>query len=63
MPLLKNWTIFNRFSNTYNKEMPYLTGEVYNDKRFPDGSEIVTTAVLEFKENYARTKNTEYKLL
>jgi len=63
LPILKNYNIFWRFSNTHQKQMPYLSGKVYNDKRFPDGTDICTTAATILTANYAKTRNTEYILV
>lgn len=62
LPILRDFEMLRRFSYTHQKEMPYLHGKVYNDKRFPDGSSITTSAVLEMTEDYAQTSNTKYKL-
>ena len=62
MPILREWNVFYRYSNGFNKEMPHLEGKIYNDTRFLDGSEVVTSTVLELKEGYAKTRNTEYIL-
>ncbi len=61
-PILRDFEVIRRFSITHQKEMPYLHGKVYNDKRFPNGSSIRTSAVLEMTEDYAQTANTKYKL-
>ncbi len=62
MPILRNWKVLKYYSQVHQKEMTYLTGRVYNDTRFLDGSEIRTSAVLEMTDGYARTRNTEYIL-
>lgn len=62
MPILRNWKVSKYYSQTYDKEMTYLTGKVYNDTRFADGVEIRTSAVLEMKDSKAITKNTTYIL-
>jgi len=62
MPILRNWRVLSYYSLEFEKEMLYLTGQVYNDKRFQDGAEIRTSAVIEMTKEYARTKNTEYIL-
>jgi hypothetical protein len=62
MPILRNYELFSRYSRTFQKEMDYLVGNVYNDVRFPDGTEIRTSAVLEITDGYAKTNHTEYIL-
>ena len=59
MPILKNW----RTAKYYSDLSEFcLVGEIYNDTRFEDGTEIRTSEVLELKNGYARTRNTTYIL-
>lgn len=62
MPILRNWKVLKYYSQVHGKEMYYLTGRVYNDSRFPNGSEIRTSAVLEIDDGVAQTLNTTYIL-
>ena len=62
MPILRNWNVLKYYSQVHKKEMTYLTGQVYDDIRFPNGAEIRTSAVLEMKDSKAITQNTTYIL-
>ena len=59
MPILRDWTKYY-YIEEYNDFC--LIGKVYNDSRFPDGSEIRTSEVLEINGVIAKTKNTKYIL-
>lgn len=64
MPTLQEYEIFSRFSNTHQKEMNYLKGKVYDDERFPNGSEIETSAIIDYVDGLmaTTTKGTIYFL-
>ena len=51
MPILKDYEVFSKFSKTHQKEMNYLRGKVYEDERFPDGSEIETSAIIDMVDD------------
>lgn len=60
---LENYTIYERYSRTHGKEMSYARGEVYGDARFPDGSLIVTTAIINFQgDTIETTSGSIYRL-
>ena len=46
MKLLKNAVFYTRYSNSYDMVMPYVYGNVYNDDRFSDSTQIQTTAII-----------------
>jgi hypothetical protein len=54
MPRLENWYIIGRS----------LIGQVYNDERFADGTEIQTSRIikLDSEAGIAQTRNTTYEL-
>lgn len=56
MPRLENWEIF------YDDSKPRLSGNVFNDDRFFDGTSIFTSQLIELTDKYAKTKNTLYEL-
>lgn len=62
MPILRNWKIHKYYSNEQQKEITYLTGKVYNDRKFSNGREIKTLSVIEMGEDFAKTKNRNYIL-
>lgn len=62
MPILRNWKVLEYYSSVHLEKVQYLTGQVFNDTRFPDGAEIRTSAVLEMKDSKAITQNTTYIL-
>lgn len=43
---LKSWWIVRRFSRTQHAEREHLKGQVYGDRRWPDGTLITTSAVV-----------------
>jgi hypothetical protein len=57
MPILRDWEI-----KYYDDIYPHLIGKVYNDPRFPDGTEIITSLLFEMADGVAQTKNTMYIL-
>lgn len=64
---LENWKIVAKNNNPYTAPeciKRYLSGNVYNDARFPDGCIITTSSLQEFDFDklVAKTRNTEYKL-
>lgn len=66
MPLLNNWAIVddgNPYTAPEAKEK-YLSGNIYRDKRFPEGAGIRTSAIVELdiKNKRAQTRNTLYRL-
>jgi hypothetical protein len=56
---LENWYKLDSFSD--NGEV-YMFGNVYDDKRFTDGTFIMTSAIVSVKRKKLITKRTEYKL-
>jgi len=62
MPRLKNWKVHDGYSSVHLEKVSYLTGQVFNDTRFPDGTEIRTSIVLEIDDGIAQTENTIYIL-
>jgi hypothetical protein len=56
--VLKDWLLEDR------GEYYAITGKVYNDDRFNDGSTIHTSMLMsiDFEHSTARTRNTEYML-
>lgn len=53
MPILKNWKPF--LDQPHGKHI-HLSGQVYGDERFADGTEIVTSRIVSMTENQAVTK-------
>lgn len=55
--LLINWSFICNYRGEY-----IVTGEIYNDDRFADGTVIYTTPILtmDFQAKKFKTKNTEY---
>lgn len=62
MPILRNWKVLKYYSTVHEKEIFYLTGQIFNDTRFPNGSEIRTSTLLEIDDGIAQTQNTTYIL-
>lgn len=62
MPILRNWRVLEYYSSVHLKKVQYLVGQVFNDSRFPDGTEIRTSIVKEMKDSKAITQNTTYIL-
>lgn len=62
MPILRNWKVLEYYSSVHLHKVQYLTGQVYNDTRFPDGTGIRTSILKEFGNGVAKTQNTTYIL-
>ena len=62
MPILRNWKVLEYYSSVHLEKVQYLTGQVFNDIRFPDGTEIRTSILKEFGDGIAKTQNTTYIL-
>ena len=62
MPRLRNWKVVEYYSSVHLERVSCLTGQVFNDTRFPDGTEIRTSIVKEFGDGFAQTENTIYIL-
>jgi hypothetical protein len=43
---LEHWSFVRRFSRSKGGVREYLTGEVYADPNYPDGTRIVTSAIV-----------------
>jgi hypothetical protein len=43
---LEHWSLLRRFSRSKGGVREYLTGEVYDDPSYPEGTRIVTSAVV-----------------
>jgi len=56
---ISGWAIIK--CNEYYK----ITGQIFNDDRWPDGTPVVTSMVqkIDFTTGYAETLNTIYKLV
>lgn len=54
----------SRLENWYIDGNDQLRGQIYGDPRFPDGSPIITSRVVEYDKatGRARTKNANYEL-
>jgi len=48
---LRNWSVFRRYSRTHSAVCDYVTGDVYGSDRRPDGTRIVTSAVVDRDED------------
>jgi len=60
---LDNYRLYKRYSRTHDKEMTYAIGKVYKDTRFPDGSLITTTAIVNFQgDTIETTSGSIYRL-
>jgi hypothetical protein len=60
---LRNWCFVRRFSRSQGAVREYLTGDVYDDPRRPDGTRIVTTAIVSHDDHEAVTSSgTRYLL-
>lgn len=67
MPKLENWAIRSHSNDPFQApelQSKYLTGTVYDNSNFKDGSFIKTSRVQEISEDqsYAKTLNTTYML-
>ncbi len=45
MPRLENWSVKTKGNFPFAVSMPYLNGDVYEDHRFKDGSNISTSTI------------------
>jgi hypothetical protein len=67
MPRLEEWSIVSIPSNPFQAPELWskrLSGKVYDDDRFEEGSIVTTSRLVELnlKSGYALTKNTRYEL-
>ncbi len=67
MPTLENWSVITTPSNPFQASELWpsrLSGRIYNDTRFEDGSLVATSTLksIDVKARTASTKNTEYIL-
>ena len=62
MPILRNWKVGEYYSSVHLEKVQYLTGQVFNDTRFSDGTEIRTSILKELGYGIAKTQNTTYIL-
>jgi len=62
VPILRNWKVLEYYSSVHLEKVQYLTGQVFNDTRFADGTEIRTSILKEFGGGFAKTQNTTYIL-
>lgn len=62
-PRLENWEVYPYFPGSQS-EVLVAEGDIYNDKRWPDGTHIYTSAVknLADDETSLQTRNTLYQL-
>jgi hypothetical protein len=60
MPRLENWEIVN----DYYRGCYRLQGIIYDDDRFPDGTNVSTSRLMnvDFENEKAQTRNTNYIL-
>jgi hypothetical protein len=54
---LKHWSFIRRFSRSKGSVREYLTGEVFDDPDYPDGTRIVTSAVTSHEGHEAVTSS------
>lgn len=62
MPRLRDWKIHTYYSKEQQKEISYLTGKVYDDRKFSNGREIKTLSIIEIGDDFAKTRNRNYIL-
>jgi hypothetical protein len=55
MPHLKHWSFIQRYSKSKGAVREYLTGDVYGDPDFPDGTRIMTSAIVSHDDHNAVT--------
>jgi hypothetical protein len=60
---LKHWAFIRRFSKSKGGIREYLTGEVYDDPSYPDGTRIVTSAIVSHDDRQAVTSSGAHYLL
>jgi hypothetical protein len=60
---IKQWSFVRRFSRSKGGVRDYLTGEVYADPGYPDGTRIVTTAIVSQHDREVITASGAHYLL
>jgi hypothetical protein len=63
VPSLKHWSFIRRFSKSKGGVREYLTGDVYGDPDFPDGTRIVTSAIVSHDDHNAVTASGAHYVL
>lgn len=58
-PRLENWKVYEHYGL---KGVWVAEGDIYNDRRWPDGTHIYTSKVMEIEGDLMKTRNTLYKL-